>query len=218
MRKSLLILSLAIFPMLPGCYGSPEGGTVNIRFPISDIDELNTRTGVEIDREISSDGNGSLALRTEEPETVKLFEIENPGLNNTRAVYRAMIRTEDLTGDGDMRGIAYLEMKVLLPDGEELVSQGPRIPPTGTTDWTPAETVLYVDKGGDPEKISLSLVVDGKGNVWIDDVALTSRPLRIDYLFWGHAVVWIILILYIYNLIGKQRRIKKEVASVKTGT
>ncbi len=73
-----------------------------------------------------------------------------------------------------------------------------------------------MDKGGKPEKILLGLVVDGKGKVWIDDVALDSRPLRIDYLFWGHAVVWIILILYIYNLIGKQRRIKKELASLET--
>lgn len=217
MRKNSLILILAVLTLVSGCYGSPEGGTVNLRFPVSDIDQLSTRTGVEIDREISSDGNGSLMLQTELLETVELFEIENPGLNNTRVVYRAMIRTEGLTGDGDMRGIAYLEMKALFPGGEELVSHGPRIPPTGTTDWTPVETVLYVDKGVNPEKVLLSLVVDGKGKVWIDDVALDSRPLRIDYLFWGHAVVWIILILYIYNLIGKQRRIRKELASLKTG-
>ena len=215
MRKNLFILGF--LTLAAGCYGSPDGGTVNLRFPVSDIDELSTRTGVEIDREVSSDGNGSLMIQTDTPETVELFEIEDPGLNNTRAVYRAMIRTEGLAGDGDMRGIAYLEMKVLFPGGEELVSHGPRIPPTGTTDWTPAEAVLYVDKGVNPEKVLLGLVVEGKGKVWIDDLALDSRPLRIDYLFWGHSVVWIILILYIYNLIGKQRSIKKELASLMTG-
>jgi hypothetical protein len=144
--------------------------------------------------------------------------MDGSGLEHARAAYKAMLRTEGLTAEGDSRGIAYLEMKLRYPGGEEIVSRGPAVPPTGTTGWTPAETVIYSDKRAAPESVTLSLVVDGRGKVWIDDVMLAAQPLRLDYLFWGHAVVWIVLIIYIYYLLGKQRRLRGELAALGKGT
>lgn len=218
MRVSIIIFALTAMSVTAGCYDSSDVDTRFIRFPVSDSNEVITRSGVEIDREITSDGDGSLAVDTPEPVTIELFKLTENDFDNMRLVYRARLRTEDLKGAGEARGIAYLELKALFPDGEELVSRGPRIPPSGTTDWTTAETILYVDKGGIPEQVELNLVVDGSGRAWIDDVVLESRPLRIDYLFWGHAVVWIVLIIYIYNLLAKQNRLKKELTSAKSGS
>ncbi len=69
-----------------------------------------------------------------------------------------------------------------------------------------------------PESVTLALVVDGKGKVWIDDVMLVTQPLRLDYLFWGHAVVWIVLIIYIYYLLDKQKRLKLELQALGRNT
>lgn len=218
MRVSLIIFAFTVLYVTAGCYDSTGGDTHYIRFPVNDINEIATRSGVEIDRQVTSDGNGSLAVATQEPVTIALFNLSENDFDNTRLVYRARLRTEDVKASGDARGIAYIELKALFPDGEELVSRGPRVPPSGTTDWTTAETILYVDKGGSPEQVELNLVVGGSGKAWIDDVVLESRPLRIDYLFWGHAVVWIVLIIYIYNLLTKQKRLRKELKSVESGS
>lgn len=218
MRKYFLLTALTVFSLAAGCYDTSEMGSNLIRYPVSDMSGLVTQTGVEIDGDITADGNGSLSVETDAPVTVELYRVRDIDLDNTRIVYKARLRTEGLTGSDDMKGIAYLEMKALFPDGEELVARGPRIPPSGTVDWTFGEAVLYIDKGGSPREIELKMVVDGKGKAWIDDIVLEYRPLRLDYLFWGHAVVWIILIIYIIHLLGKQRRLRRELESLKAAS
>jgi CcmD family protein len=218
LKDLLLVIALAGLCLTASCYDSSEKGTNLIRFPISDLGEFGTRMNAAIDKNVTSDGNGSLYVNAQSPVSLELFTVDGSGLDHTRAAYKVMIKTEGLTAEGDSRGIAYLEMKVLYPGGKELVSRGPRIPPTGTTGWTPAEAVVYADKGMKPDKVVLGLVVDGKGKVWIDDVMLSTQPLRIDYLFWGNTVVWLVLFIYIYNLLGKQRRLRREVEAMSEGT
>ena len=171
--------------------------------------------GALIDKQISSDGDGSFSIISKGKSVVTLYTLENPEIGNTRAVFRAMLKTEDLesTGSGS-NGIAYLEMRVQLPDGSELVSRGPRMPPSGTSDWSAAETFIYLDSGQHPASVSLNLVVDGAGRVWIDDLSFRTRPLRLGYLFWGHIVVWVLLILYIIDLLRKNRRLRSEIDSL----
>lgn len=182
-------------------------------FPISSVQELITQSGVEIDREITADNNGSLLINTEKPIKVELFELDE-NFKNKRLTYKAQIRSEDLTGTNELRGISYIELVAIFPDGEELISRGPRVPISGTTDWRTAETVLYIDKGGTPENVKLNLIVEGQGKVWLDAVKLESIPLRLNYLFWGHIVVWVVLIIYIYDLLRKNRQLKKELEAV----
>lgn len=179
-------------------------------FPISSLQELITQSGVEIDNEITTDNNGSLLINTDKAIKVELFELDKQNFKNKRLTYKAQIRSEDLTGTDDLRGISYIELVAVFPDGEELISRGPRVPISGTIDWRPAETVLYVDKGNAPKNVKLNLIVEGQGKVWIDAVKLETIPLRLNYLFWGHIVVWIVLIIYIYDLLRKNRELKKE--------
>lgn len=182
-----------------------------IEFPITGVQDIISSSSAAIDPE---SGN-ALVVSSNEKTEVRLFEIDGKDLGSTRLVYNARVRTEDLTATDDTRGIAYLQMNVLFPDGEELIARGPRVPLSGTTDWRSAETLLYVDEGMTPQRVKLNLVVDGAGKVWIEDVRLLHRPLRTDYLFWGHVVVWIVLIIYIYNLIRKQGRLSRELQSLR---
>ncbi|MCZ6685313.1 MAG: hypothetical protein O6849_04950 [Candidatus Dadabacteria bacterium] len=179
-------------------------------FSISNVEEIITRSGVEIDRDISSDGNGSLLINTKEPITVELFELDDKDFGNQRLTYKAQMRSENLQATEEMRGISYLELIAKFPDGQKLISRGPRVPLSGTTEWRPVETILYLDKGNSPERVKLNLIVEGEGKVWVDSVILESIPLRLNYLLWGHIVVWIVLIIYIYDLLRKNRQLKRE--------
>lgn len=179
-------------------------------FSISNVEEIITQAGVEIDRDISSDGNGSLMINTKEPITVELFELDDKDFGNQRLTYKAQMRSENLQSTGEMRGISYLELIAKFPDGQELISRGPRVPLSGTTEWRPVETILYLDKGNSPERVKLNLIVEGEGKVWVDSVILEVIPLRLNYLLWGHIVVWIVLIIYIYDLLRKNRQLKRE--------
>ena len=179
-------------------------------FSISNVEEIITQSGVEIDRDISSDGNGSLLINTKEPITVELFELDDKDFGNQRLTYKAQMRSENLQATEEMRGISYLELIAKFPDGLKLISRGPRVPLSGTTEWRPVETILYLDKGNSPERVKLNLIVEGEGKVWVDGVILEAIPLRLNYLLWGHIVVWIVLIIYIYDLLRKNRQLKRE--------
>jgi CcmD family protein len=214
LKDLLLLVVLAGLCLTVSCYDSTEKETNVMRFPISDKSEFKALNNAVIDKNVTSGGKGSLYFNTQSPLSVELFTVDGSSLDHTRAAYKAMIKTEGLTTANGSKGIAYLEMRVLYPGGKELISRGPRIPPSGTTDWMPAEAVLYADKGIKPEKVLLGLVIDGKGKVWIDDIMLVTKPFRLDYLFWGNTVVWLVLFIYIYQLLGKQRRIQKKLEAV----
>ena len=218
MRYVTLGLFLSFAWVLAGCFSSSEKENSVTIFPTSSTGDVVDGEAVEYDAGASFTGSdGSILVDTEKPVTLTLFTPDPSNLNHSRIVYKARLKTEDLAGQGEERGIAFLELRAHYADGGEVVSRGPRIPPTGTTDWVPAETDLYLDTGPAPEKIALALGVEGSGRVWVDDVVLESRPLRIDYLFWGSAVVWIALIIYIYHLFAKQKSIRRELESIRTG-
>ena len=75
-----VILGLFIFPIMLWVSYESRGGEVPIEvielksFPLDNTEGLITQTGVQIDRQISSDGNGSLRIEATEPTTIRLFE------------------------------------------------------------------------------------------------------------------------------------------------
>ncbi len=147
-----------------------------------------TKTGVEVDRAISSRTydvppplveEGSLKVVADGPKVVRLFETGPTAdlfrrgpfdVDNSRLTYQAKLRTWALEGQ------AYLEMRCHFPGGEEFVSRGSDKPLSGTSDWTAVETSFVVKGAREPDNVQLNLVIDGKGTVWIDDVWLTLRP------------------------------------------
>ena len=112
-----------------------------------------------------------------EARTFSLFEVADPGVENCTVLYRAGIRTENLTGR------AYLEMWCRLPGRGEFFSRGLNQVVTGTNDWISCEIPFFLKKGQAPDLIRLNLVVAAagtifkrrvSGRVWIRDIRLES--------------------------------------------
>jgi hypothetical protein len=133
--------------------------------------DLITRSDVVVDREITSDGDGSLRVSTDTARTIHLYETGDLELENARLIYRAQLRTEDLEGK------AYLEMWCHFPEKGEFFSRALNTPLSGTVGWTWQETPFFLKKGENPDNVRLNLVVDGRGTVWIDEVRLVAAPL-----------------------------------------
>jgi hypothetical protein len=48
----------------------------------------------------------------------------------------------------------------------------------GKSDWQTLQTPFVFQKGQQPDKVTLNLVVNGIGTVWIDDIILLKEPLK----------------------------------------
>ncbi len=142
------------------------------RFPMDGLDGLITRSGIAVDKEVTSDGGGSLRVEATDPTVVRLFEITDINVDNARLLYQASLRSNGLDGK------AYLEMWCRLPGKGQFFSRGLETPIMGTTEWISEEIPFVLEKGEKPDRVKLNLVIDGKGIVWIDDVRLLKEPLR----------------------------------------
>ncbi len=151
-----------------------EAGELNElkHFSLDSVDGIITQSGVEIDSQISSDGNGSLKIIATEPTVVRLFETGDIDVENTRLIYQAKVRTENVEGQ------VYLEMWCHLSGLGDYFSRGLDRPLTGTTDWVTEETPFFLQVGQNPDNIKLNLVINGKGTAWIDDIRLYRGPLK----------------------------------------
>ncbi|MHC4558337.1 MAG: DUF4190 domain-containing protein [Planctomycetota bacterium] len=145
---------------------------IMMQFPLDSVEGLITQSGLKIDNDISSDGNGSLQIEAAEPTTIRLFETGDIDIENARLIYQAKLRTENVQGK------VYLEMWCHFPGKGEYFSKGLMNPLTGTTDWTTAETPFFLKRGENPDNVKLNLVIDGKGTAWIDDIRLIKGALN----------------------------------------
>ena len=49
---------------------------------------------------------------------------------------------------------------------------------TGKSDWETIQTPFLFQKGQKPKKVTLNLVINGQGTVWIDDVVSSKEPMN----------------------------------------
>jgi hypothetical protein len=106
-----------------------------------------------------------------EAQTIRLFEVEKPDVEQCMVTYRAKLKTENLTEQ------AYLEMWCRFPGKGEFFSRGLAHTVTGSNDWASYEIPFFLKKGEKPDLIKLNLVVKGVGKVWVKDVELLKGPL-----------------------------------------
>jgi hypothetical protein len=140
------------------------------RDAVSDRSAVVPQAPVEFDALTSSDGTGSLRIRTGDSTTVRLYEIGDVDAEDARLVYRARLRTEGVQGQ------VYLEMWCRFPGQGEFFSRALHAPLTGSTDWTLQETPFFLERGQNPDHIALNLIITGAGTVWVDDVVLLKAP------------------------------------------
>lgn len=164
-----LVVTILIF--VSGCSRSSNAVTEVKHYPIESLEGLITRTDVVIDKEITSDGNGSLRITANQPTTIRLYETGNMDVENARLTYRARVRTKDVQGK------VYLETWCQFTGRGEFFSRDLSSPLSGTTDWSTEETPFFLKKGENPDNVKLNLVIEGTGTVWIDDIHLFKGPL-----------------------------------------
>jgi hypothetical protein len=49
---------------------------------------------------------------------------------------------------------------------------------SGKADWKQIRTAFLFAKGQKPEKVTLNIVINGNGAVWVDDIVLSKEPLE----------------------------------------
>lgn len=170
-RPLLLSVALVLLSIL-GCSSSAQDVAELKSFPLDSLDGILTRSGVQLDKQNSSDGKGAIKIIATQPTTVRLFEVSGIEVEEARLIYRAKVKTEEVEGQ------VFLEMWCHFPDKGEFFSRGLQSPLTGTTNWTTQETPFFLKKGEKPDFIRLNLVIKGKGVAWIDDVRLLKAPLQ----------------------------------------
>lgn len=156
---------------LAACSTKPSEVVELKRFPLDSLDGVLTRSDVTLDAQISSDGKGSLRLAASKPMLFRLFEVEGLHLENSRLIFRAKLRSENLTGE------AYLEMWARFPGKGEFFSRSLQQTIKGTTEWVSIETPFFFKKGEQPDLIKLNVAVNGAGTVWVDDIVLVKAGL-----------------------------------------
>lgn len=169
-RPTRRLAAVSIAALLAGC--SPPVAQVSelARYPIADLEGVIARSDVELDREVTSDGNGALRIRVDGPTTLRLFETGDLDVEDARLTYQARLRTEGVEGR------AYLEMWCVFEGRGEYFSRNLDAALSGTNAWSTQETPFFLQKGENPSRVKLNLVIEGKGTVWIDDVRLLAGP------------------------------------------
>ena len=169
--KVVFFMLVGVHFVIGGCT-SDKNDVVQLKhYPLDSTDEIITRSNISLDKNISSDRNGSLRITTSEPVTVRLFECGDIDVESARLIYRARLRTEDVNGQ------AYLEMWCHFPGKGQFFSRGLDSPLSGSTEWTTQEIPFFLKKGENPDDIKLNLVINGTGTVWIDDIHLLKGTL-----------------------------------------
>jgi hypothetical protein len=173
MRRIALCLALicSFTPYIVGsCSRPPKIVTELASYKLNSLEGVIDESNVAVDSTVSNDGTASLKITASDPTTIRLFEIGDVDVENAKIVYRAMLRTQKLSGK------AYLEMWVHFKDGGEYFSRGLDRTITGTTNWMTMEIMFILEKGQNPDNVKLNLVIDGKGTVWIDDIVILKGP------------------------------------------
>ncbi|MHB8111186.1 MAG: hypothetical protein ACYDHW_14280 [Syntrophorhabdaceae bacterium] len=167
----VLATLLVIFMLNAGCK-KKEAPQVIKEYPIDSVEGILSQTSVIFDSRTSADSRGSLRIDASSGMVVRLFEIDDPQVENAKLIYRAKLKTQDLDGK------VFIEMRCEFPGKGEFTSRALESYATGTTDWVTQETPFFLKKGQKPSRVKLNLYITGKGTVWVDDVKVIKAPRR----------------------------------------
>jgi hypothetical protein len=159
-------ITLAVALLLAGAATAAQADELT-GLSLDDLRSVSPR--IERDTRIKTEGASSVKITADWPTTVSLGEISDLDIEDATLIYRAKVRT-DLEGTGS----AYLELWAHV-DGGQYFSRGTDDSARGSSDWMVLETPFLFRKGQRPSRVTLNLVVNGKGTVWIDDLVLSRE-------------------------------------------
>lgn len=137
------------------------------------IRELDLSSPAALGTRIEAETGAAPAIRvtTAWPVVVNLAEIRDPNVEATRLVFEARVRSEQLVGT------AYLELWCHFAGGGQYFGRGLDSTVTGTQDWKTIRTLFILQAGQRPERLTLNLVINGRGAVAITGAKLSKAPL-----------------------------------------
>ena len=127
---------------------------------------------IQSDSTVKAEGKASIKITTKWPTTICLAEVPGPDIENAMLVYKAKVKS-DLQG----QGTAFLEMWAHVGGGQYF-SRGMNDVVQGKSDWKGIQTPFMFQKGQKPTKVTLNIVINGPGTVWVDDIVLTKEHLK----------------------------------------
>jgi len=171
LKSTIMFLACLYVAFACGSSTKPDEVVELECFPADTMDGVISNTMVQVDKEITSDGNASLKMTVDKPTTINLYETGDIDIENARLIYQAKVRTEDVEGK------VYLEMWCNFQEHGEFFSRALQSPLSGSNDWSPMETPFFLKEGQNPDNIKINIVIDGKGTAWIDDICLLKTSL-----------------------------------------
>ena len=127
-------------------------------------------TTIQTDARIKAEGNGSVKITTQWPTTICIGELSGINVENAKLIYKAKVKS-------NLDGTAYLEMWVHIGGGQYF-SRGMNDVVSQKTDWKVIQTPFLLQKGQKPDKVTLNIVMNGKGTVWVDDVVVSKELVK----------------------------------------
>jgi hypothetical protein len=162
------IVSFALFLLTFLSCGIQTKSTELKHLPMDDLNGIIAQSGIQFDKAVSSDGNGSIKIEASGPIVIPLYNIDDVRVDDAQIIYEAKVKSESLNGQ------TYLEMWCVSKDKGEYYSRGFDSAIAGTTGWQTIKTVFLLRKNEMPDQIKLNVVVNGVGTVWIDDIHLSK--------------------------------------------
>jgi hypothetical protein len=162
MREILVILAVVAL------VGSSAYAQELRRLNLDDASAIGTT--IQTDTQVKAEGKGSIKITTQWPTTICLGEVMGLNIEDAKLVYKAKVKS-------DLEGAAFLEMWAHVGGGQYF-SRGMNDAVKQKTDWKIIQTPFLFQKGQKPDKVTLNLVINGKGTVWIDNVILSREPLK----------------------------------------
>ena len=159
--RLFVIVFLLVFTFVPATAGELQ------RLNLDDASTIGTT--IQTDTGVKTEGIGSVRIATKHPTTICIGEIAGLDVENATLIYQAKVKS-------DLVGAAFLEMWAHVGGGQYF-SRGLNDPIQGTSDWRTLQAPFLFQKGQNPDKIILNIVINGSGTVWVDDVVLSKAPL-----------------------------------------
>ena len=164
--KSAILKTILALVLLLVCY--PAFAEDLVKLSLDDISSLGLT--IESDPRVKVEGQSSIKITTRYPTTVCLGEVSGLDLENATLIYSARVKSQ-------IDGTALLEMWVQVDSGRYF-SRGLNSTVKGNSDWRTIQTPFIFQKGQKPDRITINLIINGTGTVWVDDIVLSKAPIN----------------------------------------
>jgi hypothetical protein len=162
MKRAIAILFVSLLIGTPSLAGELK------KLSLDDASTIGLK--IRTDSVIKAEGKGSVKITTLWPTIVCLGEVTGLNIEDAKLIYTARVRSE-------LEGAAYLEMWAHV-GGKKYFSKGIDDPIQGKSDWKTIQAPFKFQKDQRPDKLTLNVIINGRGTLWIDDVVLSKEPLK----------------------------------------